>query len=518
MKAMAADNRWPTKRLGDIANLLAGVSYDKSAASDRPFPGHVPILRATNIGAGILNLESDLVYVPDRFVDEQQRLRAGDIVVCTSSGSRSLVGKAAQIRHAWQGSFGAFCAVVRPDPDVNPYYVGHFLQSDEYRDFVRVLSSGININNLRRRDLASVPVPVPPLSTQAQIVAEIEKQVSRLDAGVAALKRAQVNLKRYRAAVLKAACEGRLVPQDPNDEPASELLKRILAERRVRWEAKQLAKMRAKGQEPKDDRWKEKYEEPKGPDDSDLPVLPNGWCWARLGQLYWDAGYGTSEKCVYDGLGPPVLRIPNVARGRISIDDVKRVVHRHDLVGLDPLAPNDYLIIRTNGSKELIGRGALVKESFNEAYYFASYLIRIRIAGGASLASWLSAIWDTPWIRQTVEKEAATTAGQYNISLRVLERLLIPLPPKLQQTRIAAAIEERLSLVDYLEAVIGDNLGRSESLRQATLARAFEGKLAVVPMKSNRDSSVRLNDVDEPSTLNTAYSRAFQAALPGLDR
>ena len=74
--------------------------------------------------------------------------------------------------------------------------------------------------------------PLPPLPEQHRIVAEIEKQFTRLDAGVAALKRVQANLKRYRASVLKAACEGRLASQDPADEPADRLLARILAERR----------------------------------------------------------------------------------------------------------------------------------------------------------------------------------------------------------------------------------------------------------------------------------------------
>ncbi len=71
----------------------------------------------------------------------------------------------------------------------------------------------------------------------------------------------------------------------PDIEPASELLKRILAERRAKWEEEQLAKMREKGITPKDDKWKQGYKEPQGPDVRGLPGLPEGWCWATIEQL-----------------------------------------------------------------------------------------------------------------------------------------------------------------------------------------------------------------------------------------
>ena len=131
-------------------------------------------------------------------------------------------------------------------------------------------------------------IPVPPLPEQHRIVAAIETQFTRLDAAVAALQRVQANLKRYRASVLQAACEGRLVPTEAelaraegrSYEPADQLLQRILQERRAKWEAEQLADMKAKGKVPKDDRWKSKYREPVKPDTSELPELPEGWVWA----------------------------------------------------------------------------------------------------------------------------------------------------------------------------------------------------------------------------------------------
>src|SRR5207253_8268014 len=99
----------------------------------------------------------------------------------------------------------------------------------------------------------------------------------------------------YRAAVLKAACEGRLVPTEAelarkegrSYETGEHLLTRILKERRAKWEADQLGKMFATGRLPKGEDWKKKYKEPDTPDTANLPDLPEGWIWASMDQLGW---------------------------------------------------------------------------------------------------------------------------------------------------------------------------------------------------------------------------------------
>ena len=202
--AVASDT-WPEVVLSDVAQLLRGVSYPKTDARDEPAPDHVPVLRATNIQDGRLVLETDLVYVAARNVSEGQRLREGDIVIATSSGSKHLVGKSALLRHSWSGSFGAFCAALRPKDSVIPRYLAAFLQSPAYWRQVSKKALGVNINNLRRGDLETLSLRLPPLEAQEAIVAEIDKQFSRLDEAVANLKRVKANLKRYRTTVLGAA-------------------------------------------------------------------------------------------------------------------------------------------------------------------------------------------------------------------------------------------------------------------------------------------------------------------------
>ena len=128
---------------------------------------------------------------------------------------------------------------------------------------------------------------------QQRVVEAIDSYLTRLDDAVASLERVQAKLKAYRASVLKAAVEGRLVPTEASlaraekrdYEPAEVLLARILKERRRRWEEAELAKLKAAGKTPKDDKWKAKYQEPVAPDTSTLPELPEGWCWATVDQL-----------------------------------------------------------------------------------------------------------------------------------------------------------------------------------------------------------------------------------------
>src|SRR6185437_2286044 len=191
-------------------------------------------------------------------------------------------------------TLGAFISMIRPDGALNASYAYYYLASSEIQQKIRELASTtVNISNVSTGKLADLQLRIAPRPEQDRIVAEIEKQFTRLDDAVAALKRVQINLKRYRASVLKAACEGRLVPTEAelarkegrDYEPASELLKRILAERRAKWEADQLQKMIAAGKPPNCDEWKKKYVQPSAPDQSKLLELPEGWTCATVEQL-----------------------------------------------------------------------------------------------------------------------------------------------------------------------------------------------------------------------------------------
>ena len=309
---------WVMTTLGSLLEVLRGVSYKKVDASSVSAEGLVPLLRATNIDR-VLNLDG-LVYVPTHYVNPDQYLRPGDIVIAASSGSSSVVGKAAQLNKEWFGTFGAFCLGLRAVSAMDNRFLAWFLQGNEYRNRTSQLAAGVNINNLKREHIEGIPIPIPPLPEQRRIVAEIEKQFTRLDASVAALKRVRANLKLYRASVLKAACEGRLVPTEAelarsvgrDYEPADQLLEGIQSERRAHWEAQE-----KRGR---------KYKEPVASDTSALSELPKGWVWASLA-LIGEVRLGR-QRSPKRATGPhmrPYLRAANVTWDGLDLSDVKEM-------------------------------------------------------------------------------------------------------------------------------------------------------------------------------------------------
>lgn len=351
---------WPLVQLRELAQVIRGVTYKKADAREAPAPGYTPMLRTTNIQDAELNVYSDLVFVPDAVVSAEQHLRGGDIVVATSSGSKHLVGKAAPVRSAWRGSFGAFCAVVRPLVHVCPMFLAYFLQSPAYKNHITTRALGVNINNLRRGDLEGLPVPFPPPEEQTRIVAEIEKQFSRLDEAVANLKRVKANLKRYRASVLKAAVEGRLVPTEAelarregrSYETGDQLLARILEERRAVWE-----KQSRNG-------GKKKYVDPQPPDTSALPELPEGWVWVTFGQVAERITKGSSpnwQGFEYCERGIPFVRSQNVGWGETDLTDLAFLPPGFNEVEKKAVLKEGDLLLNIVGAS--IGRAAVAPRS-----------------------------------------------------------------------------------------------------------------------------------------------------------
>lgn len=399
----------------------------------------------------------------------------------------------------------ADCARVRiAEPDIAAPFVMHALNSPQTRAQAADLIHGVGRPRLGLGLLREMFVPLAPMAEQRQIVDALDSYFSRLDDAVATLERVQRNLKRYRASVLKAAVEGRLVPteaelarQEGRDyEPADVLLQRILEERKARWieDAAEKARARAESKAKKaGKRWSKtddqaalekgrkgaatKYEEPEPPDTSELPELPEGWCWTTTETLYWSAGYGTSQKCSYEADGPPVLRIPNVDRGAVDLGDLKYATSDRGLKDDGVVEPGDFLFIRTNGSRNLIGRGAPVVVPLDTACHFASYLIRLRLVMPGILPAWMGLAWHSETVRSQILRDAASSAGQHNVSLGAARTYAIPLPPVAEAERIRSEVARCWSVSDAAQADVERNLLRLARLRQSILKWAFEGRL-----------------------------------------
>ena len=457
---------WANTILGDLVTVVRGVSYRKTDARNTAEKTLVPLLRATNIQQEF-NFD-DLVYVPSRYVKQEQYLQPGDIVIAASSGSRSVVGKAAHLKGEWLGSFGAFCLCLRPEASTDDRYIAWFTQSEKYRTRVSTLSAGININNLKREHIEETPIPLPPLAEQHRIVAQIETQFTRLGASVAALRRVQANLKRYRASVLKAACEGRLVPTEAElarsegrgYEPAAVLLERILAERRARWESQE----KRRGT----------YKEPSAPDTSALAELPEGWAWARLESISEvRLGRQRSPKRANGPYMRPYLRAANVTWDGLDLSDVKEMDFNPGELETYRLEPGDILLAEASGSADEVGKPAVWKEEIKDCC-FQNTLIRVRPY--RLIVSYLfhHLLSDA---RSGALGRAARGVGIHHLGAERSSSWAVALPPLAEQRRIAAEVERRLSVIQKMEHTVEASLARAERLRQSILKQAFSGRL-----------------------------------------
>ena len=418
-------------------------------------------------------------------------LNDGDILI-SRAGS---VGFSHVVEHAPPAVFASYLIRYRPEDGIVARYVGAFLESSDYWRQVAEGAAGIAISNINAKKLAAVTLPLAPTREQDRIVDEIEKQFTRLDAAVAGLKRVQASLKRYRASVLKAACEGLLVPTEAelarregrSYETGEQLLKRFLLERRARWEADQAVKATAAGKAPRDDGWKAKYEVPVAP--AEKPVwLPESWEFVRLEQASTLITKGTTPTSVglaFTDSGIPFVKVENLNRGRIRSLGGGSFINEsaHETLRRSALMPGD-LLISIAGT---IGRVARVEEGDTPSNTNqAVALIRGTDLGFAGLFA--LHMLDSTFVQQQLQG-VARGGAMNNVSLQNVRDIEIPLPPLAEQHRIADEVERRLSVVEELESVIDTNVARCARLRQSILKRAFEGKL--VPQDPN----------DEPASV-----------------
>ena len=160
--------------LGEIADVVRGVTFSKSEVTSNPTNGFLPVIRAGNI-QDRLSLDKDLLYIPREKVNVEQILRGGDIIICTSSGSSDVVGKTAIAERDWEGTFGAFCAGIRANTEIcDPNYLFYYLRSPTFRSWAS-RSSGISIKNIRKSELDLFKIPLPPLPEQRRIASILTK-------------------------------------------------------------------------------------------------------------------------------------------------------------------------------------------------------------------------------------------------------------------------------------------------------------------------------------------------------
>ena len=345
--------------------------------------------------------------------------------------------------------------------------------------------------NISQTVIRSFPFVLAPLPEQHRIVAKLDELFSELDAGVAALERAQAKLKRYRASVLKAAVEGKMTEEwrrnNPPNEMGEELLRQILVERRKRWEEEQLAKFKAKGQNPPKN-WQQKYKKPPGPDTTDLPALPEGWYWTDIDTLIvrnpQNGIYLPSRKY---GDGREILRIEDFQNDWIRHrSELKQVEVGEDIGDSYGLNDGDLVINRVNSMTHL-GKCVVISEQLR-GVLFESNMMRVTHTTKCNPKFVEYYLHSQPG-RHLLTKGAKWAVNQASINQQDVRRTPIPLPPFVEQEAIVEVVKDQLSAIEHIQAAIDTNLKDAQGLRQAILRHAFSGKL--VPQHPN----------DEPASL-----------------
>ncbi len=407
---------------------------------------------------------------------KERYVQVGDIL--WNSTGTGTIGRAAIINHLAPGEkyvVDSHVTIVRPR-EINPKYIHFWIMSPSVQGSIEAMQSGsTNQVELSKKAIETLPIPVAPSDQQKLIVAEIEKQFSRLDEAVAGLKRVKANLKRYKAAVLKAAVEGKLTEEwrktHPDVEPASKLLGRILTERRAKWEKSELAKIKEKGQRPKNENRKKRYKEAELPLLQEIFELPTNWVWTNLGQLSWSVKDGPHYSPKYSESGLPFISGGNIRPEGIDFSTAKYISPELHAELSERCKPEYYDLLYTKGGTTGIARINTEKRDFNVWVHVAVLKLVDSIK-----RFYLQHTLNSPHCYRQSQKYTHGVGNQ-DLGLTRMIWITVPLPPLQEQEQIVAEVEGRMSVIDKLEAAVEANLIRAGRLRQSILEKAFSGRL-----------------------------------------
>ena len=500
---------WIWARIQDVATTATGGTPSRSMSTY--FGGNIPWVKSGELGDGHV------------FDTEETLSELG-----LKSSNAKLFPKGTLCIALYGATVGKL-GILEVDAATNQAVCGLFLPDEVHRDFVfyylasirrRLIEQGKGgaQSNISNGLVRQTRIPIAPLTEQRRIVAKIEELFSDLDAGVAALKRAKANLKRYRASVLKSAVEGKLTEQwrakHPAKEPASALLARILLERRLKWEADQLAKFAAAKKEPPKN-WRDKYVEPTPPIATGLPELPADWTWASVQQVgSVQLGRQRAPQHHSGEHMRPYLRVANVFEDRIDTTDVMEMNFTPDEYETYRLGSGD-ILLNEGQSMELVGRPAIYRDEVPGAC-FTNTLVRFRVYDNVD-TDYALRVFLAYLKNGRFQKIATITVNIAHLGAGRFAEIEFPLPPIEEQAAIIQEVDRHFSQIDAAEKQIEHGLLRAARLRQSILKRAFEGKLVPQDPKDEPASALlerlRASRTHDEANGTTATSKRTRAKI-----
>jgi type I restriction enzyme S subunit len=449
---------WQESPLLELCELIRGVSYTKGEESHTSGKGFVPLLRANNIDRELKF--DDIYYVPERYVKPKQFLQQGDALFAMSSGSKSVVGKAATVKQPFDGTFGAFCGVLRPSNQVNWKFFGYFFQTKYYRDRISEASAGVNINNLKREYFEAINFPLPSLAEQQRIVARVEALLMHVNAAHDRLSRVPLIMKRFRQAVLAAACCGRLT------EDLYDMHYPIFS---------QNDQFKANNKHPSLDN-KDNLES------SEYYELPSQWSWIEFSQLLKKSPQnGLYKKFILNPKGVRLLDIKGLYRGiYANFEGSRKISLSSEEINIYSLNNDDLLINRVSKKPEGVGKAVLVKD-IDEPSVFESNMIRVNLNFNRVISPYILYYLQSEFARDKILKSAKMT-NQASINQQDIKNIPVPLPPLAEQHEIVRRVGSLFDCADAFDQEVAAASRRCDRLTQAVLGKAFRGELVTPGM------------------------------------
>lgn len=444
---------WASTTLGEICTKPQYGWTTKAS----PQEGSIKLVRTTDITKGRIDWKTVPFCTEGPENEEKYRLRSGDIVI-SRAGS---VGASMLLQDPIpRAVFASYLIRFRARLGVDPRFVGFFLKSARYWAAVHGSASGIALPNVNAKKLAALDVPLPPLPEQHRIVARIESLFAELDEGVAALKRAEANLERYQASVLKSGVEGRLTEQWRKENPAKETGQELLARTPV---------------PPRPARYRTRFRgviagHPALSVGATGLALPDEWSWAPLVDVArLESGHTPSRRRPdwWDGDVPWVgIKDARAHHGGTIFETVQMTNKAGLANSAARLLPTDTVCLSRTAS---VGYVVKLGRPMATSQDFVNW-----ICTEALDPRWLQIVFlaDPTALRRFGKGSTHTT-----VYFPEVLSLHIALPPLAEQRAIVAEVDSRLSDCAKQGVLFTEAQESASTLRQSILKGAFEGRL-----------------------------------------
>lgn len=448
---------WELRSLREVVTKLVDGSHNPPPKQDTG----LPMLSARNIDGGQVLFDDYRLISESAFATEHARTRIapGDVLL-TIVGT---IGRTAVVPDGSRPfSLQRSVAVLTPSANLLPKFLCYQLESPAIQRHFEANARGTAQKGVYLKTLGQTPVVLPPVDVQREIVAELEKQFSRLDEAVANLQRVKANLKRYKASVLKAAVEGRLVETEASlarregrtFETGEQLLQRILEERRAKWAGRG------------------KYKDPDAVNQAELAGLPDGWTWVSVDSIAFVtklAGFEYTKYVTYADDGDlAVLKAENAGPDGFRRTEYSRV-HSDSVSTLtrSRVEAGDLLMVFVGA-----GTGNVACTPNDQQYFLGPNIAMIRVDPANVSSPYVEMFLRSP-TGKNLALGLTKAVAQPSLSMGNIRMIPVALPPIGEQTRIVAEVDRHLSIIREVEAEVDANLQRAQALRQATLTKAF---------------------------------------------